>query len=256
MKAYADYKLPSEPTPAREELSDFLLLIHGEKKIGKTAIASMFPDVFFLFFEPGGRGLSLTGETIVSWDHFLAISKALVKSKRFKTVVVDTVDEMFKMCDAWSRKRLGIEHPSDLEWGKGWSFVEDQFRNAMFGLQRMGRGLVLVSHTEEKEVKRRNGTSYTRIQSSCPGAARRYVDATADVWMYAHFDGDRRVLQIVGDELVSAGHRLEGHFNYTDGEPMTEIPMGRNRAEAYKNLVAAFENRFTNPAAKAAKKKG
>jgi hypothetical protein len=54
-------------------------------------------------------------------------------------------------------------------------------------------------------------------------------------------------MQIVGDDHVAAGHRLEENFNYPDGTPIKYIPGGSSPQEAWDNLELAFANKLPKP---------
>jgi hypothetical protein len=67
-----------------------------------------------------------------------------------------------------------------------------------------------------------------------------------DIWCYYHYDGKQRMLQIKGDDHVSAGHRLQdNHFRWKGREVELES-MGSSKEEAYKNLIDCFNNEY-NP---------
>lgn len=73
---------------------------------------------------------------------------------------------------------------------------------------------------------------------------RELVEGSVDIWAYYTYDKRRRVLQILGDDHVSAGHRLEGRFLTPDGRPIRRIDMGGSAKQAYRNVTDAFNNRY------------
>jgi hypothetical protein len=62
-----------------------------------------------------------------------------------------------------------------------------------------------------------------------------------DIWAHMEYDnkGNRRI-QLTGSTELAAGHRLEGRFVGADS-----VPMGKSSKEAYRNFVAAFENKLS-----------
>lgn len=239
----ADLALPTERTPPSDTLSDYSILLFGEKKIGKTTLASMFPDTLLLCAEPGAKALNVFRMDVRSWKEFKKIIRLLKKDRRFKTVVVDTVDLLFKLCDAQVCMNLGVDHVSEADWGRGWSAVRDEFTTAMADLMSLEKGLILISHSTEKEIKPRNGAKYDRIQPTMANTARDICEAMVDIWAYFHYDGSDRVLTIRGDEHITAGHRLQTRFKH-DGKELDTIDMGTSKEEAYKNFIDAFHNRY------------
>ena len=244
----ADLKLPTEKTPPSEVLQDYSILLFGEKKIGKTTLASMFDNNLLLMTEPGAKSLDVFKMPVRSWKEFKKIIRLLKVDKRYRTVTVDTVDLLFKLCDAQVCQTLGIDHVSEAEWGRGWSAVRDEFTTAMADLMGIGKGVILISHSTEKEIKPRSGPKYDRIQPTMANTARDICEAMVDIWGYFHYDGSDRVLTIRGDEHITAGHRLQTRFRYK-GKELVDIHMGTSKEEAYKNFIDAFNNRYVPPVA-------
>jgi len=239
----ADLVLPTTKTPPSESLQDYSILLFGEKKIGKTTLASMFLDNLLLCTEPGAKSLDVFKMDVRSWKEFKKILRLLRKDKRFRTVTVDTVDLLFKLCDGQVCSDLGIDHVSEADWGRGWSAVRDEFTSTMADLMSLGKGVILISHSTEKEIKPRNGPKYDRIQPTMPNTARDICEAMVDIWGYFHYDGHDRVLTVRGDEHITAGHRLQTRFRH-NGKELEQISMGTSKEEAFKNFIDAFNNRY------------
>lgn len=240
------FELPTEDTPPRTELHHFMQLWYGRVKIGKTVLAKQFPNTLFLFFEEGGKGLKLRSMLMNDWSKFRKTVKLLSTTKHsYQNVVIDTGEIAYERCLEWVCEKMAIQHPSDEEYGKGWQAVKKEFNNQVLTLNNSGLGIIVNSHEKIIKVQGRRD-EVSRIQPSLSTQALAVVEAMVDVFAYFRYDDDgNRVIQIVGDEIVSAGHRLgddANRFKYSDGSPISMIPMGKNAGEAYKNLIAAFNN--------------
>lgn len=230
-------------------IQDYLMLLFGEKKIGKSTLASLFPDALFMFSEPN-KALAVRAvrvnnvPLITTWEDARRATKALKKESRGRTIVVDTIDVFFKMCWDAMLAEMGIEHPSDETWGKGWAKIRDEFDRWMRDLIATGKGIILISHDIEREVKTRSGESYHKLVPSVPNQARESVEGVVDIWAYFGYDDNRRVLQIRGNDHVAAGHRLQNNFRTPNGEEVTVIDMTNVPETGYKNFTDAFNNRY------------
>lgn len=70
-----------------------------------------------------------------------------------KTLVIDTVDRAYPLCMDYVCKKLGISHPSEMEFGKGWSAVRAEWERVIQKLNLMGYALVLTAHETDKKIK-------------------------------------------------------------------------------------------------------
>lgn len=249
--------LPTERSVPSDKLSDFLILLFGEKKIGKTDLNAQFPNTLHLMTEPGGKAQSIFQRPVNNWREFQGYVKLLEKDKRFRNVSIDTADLLYQHAFDYVAQKEGFDHPSEEAYGKGWKAIRDEFTKWVLRLIATGKGITFISHATEREIKMRGGEKYDRLQPTMSGQARDILEGVVDLWFYYGYDGSQRVLTIQGSDYIGAGHRLKHNFRYTDGTPITEISMGANAEEAYANLIAAFQNKLVNPvvAAPVSKKK-
>lgn len=238
------YRLPTEVSEPVDDLGGALILIHGERKIGKTSMSMRAPKNILLAAEIGYKGLRGIHEDIEDWRKAEVVRRALKKDKTFKTVTVDTVDILYKLCEAQTCRDLGIKDLGDEDYGKGWRENRKRFEAYINSLAATGKGIILLSHSTEQEITKRGGDTYTRITSSMAKQAREIVDGLVDIWGYFTYDGTRRVLVIQGDDHIAAGHRFEERFRTPGGLPLRQIDMGRNPTEAWKNFTDAFANKY------------
>lgn len=244
------FQLATELTEPSDRLEDYIILLTGEKKIGKTTLAGEFDSEksYFLATEVGYRGLRIRKSDIPDWRTAKLAAKALQKAgKKYGPIIVDTVDKLYTLCETYTCEKLTIQHLSDENWGKGYAECRKEFDRYITLLSQIGVGLVLISHTEEREVKRRGGGTYDRIIPTMSKQARQVIEPLVDIWTYYMYDGERRRLVIQGDDHIAAGHRLVDRFRTPAGKPIRAIDMGRSAKRAYKNLIAAFNNEYEPP---------
>ncbi len=234
--------LPKNVSLPSENLSDYSILLYGEKKIGKTTLASQFEKAFFLMCEPGGKALKIYQRPVNNWEEFKKYINLALNSE-FRTIVIDPIDLAYKMCLDYICKEMLIDHPADEKWGKGWNAIRDEFTKEINKLLH-AKGVILISHATESEIKTRTGITYHKLSPTMSGQARDILEGVVDIWAYYGYDNKNRILTILGDDHVGAGHRLENRFEYKDGSPIREIPMGTNSKEAYINFIKAFENQL------------
>ncbi len=241
-------ELPTKPKAPVTDVQLYTILIYGREKTGKTTWASQFPDALFLSTEPGTKGLEIYEIPINDWKMMRDSVKALERDrKRFRTVVIDTVDIAYDMCLDYVVENLGIEYPGEdsegrEDYGKSWRAVKKEFISVVQRIIRTGRGVIFISHANTSTVKTRGGDKWDRIYPSMSKQARQTVEALVDMFFYADYAKDSsnktiRVLMTEGDETVWAGHR-----ETAGGSLPPLIPL--QKTGSYEVFVKAFQGKY------------
>lgn len=239
------FELPTERTEPKGSIGDYTWLIMGEKKIGKTSLTAQMGEVLHGMTEPGGKALSLYEVPLSDWATFRKMIRALKRKRdQYDTVVIDVADRLYPMCDDYVCEKLVIQDLAEEDWGKGWREMKKEFEREITELLNLGMGVVFISHVQEQEIETRDGRKYDRIMPTMHKRMRELIEGVVDIWAYYTYDRRRRVLVILGDDHVSAGHRLEGRFQTADGKPIRQIDMGTSAKQGYRNIVDAFHNRY------------
>jgi hypothetical protein len=250
----SDYSEP-ETNPAK-----LGWLLYGEMKIGKTSLASVFPNAVFMMFEPGGKGLRIRKNDIQTWADFEEGYLPQILTSPYELIVVDTADRAYDMCFAHICRKKSVDHPNEGRFGDVWNAIESTFVGAFTKILASGRGVIFTSHAETKTFQKRTGGEYDKIVPSMSKAAREYMKAVVDVIGYYGYYGNDRYLTVAGNDELDAGHRMKYRFwvsgQYTEtldergapqyeGQRVSSIPMGNSEEEGYRNLLAAFNNEQT-----------
>lgn len=207
--------LPTSMTLPVDDLSGLLLLLYGGTKIGKSTWASESDNPLFLATEPGLNHLKRFEVTIDSWETLLKACALLAQGQHpYKTVIIDTVDNAYLMCQKWV---MDTNRISDLgaDNNRGYSLVNNEFRRVINRLAQLPYGLFLISHAQDVEIKTRTG-KYTKTVPTLPGKSRQMVLGLVDVVLFADLevitseDGppvERRVVRTKPSAAYEAGDR-------------------------------------------------
>ncbi len=240
--------LPMEVTPVKGALTDAHILIHGEKKIGKTTLANAYGTSFILEFDPLQNWIQARQRFVPTWLHFMQYLQLLEQHAArgklpFNRVIIDGADIWYRLCQKWVEKSLQIEHLSDADWGKGWDKIKETFSDACRRLMALGCGTWYICHSQWKEVQSRiPGRKVTKLMPQLKGGGDEILTGLVDAWFAYDYWEQQRILIVQGDERTAAGHRMDGHFLTPGKQPVQEIWMGNSPAEAWNNLQAAFDN--------------
>jgi hypothetical protein len=208
--------LPTSPTPPKQNLSDYSILLYGPSKSGKTTTASQADGVLFLATEPGLNALTAYQQPITSWEDLLAACAEIAAGNHpFKTIVIDTVDLAYRFCSEHMLKKYSVEHESDLNYGKGYALVNNEFHRVLTKLAHLPYGFVLISHAQEIEIETRTG-KYTKTVPTLPDKARKIVLGLVDIILFCDIEVSRdannqpivrRVIRTKPTQTYEAGDR-------------------------------------------------
>jgi hypothetical protein len=208
--------LPTAKTPPRTTLTDLTVLVYGPTKIGKTTWCSHADGALFLATEAGLNNLETYQVPISTWEQLLAACAEIgAGNHAFKTIVLDTVDNAYRMCADYVCAKHKVEHESDLAYGKGYALITNEFYRVLNKLALLPYGLFLLSHSTEKEFETRTGKTM-RIVPTLPDKARKIVLGMVDMVLFCDLDAApgadgkptvRRVMRTKPSAAYEAGDR-------------------------------------------------
>lgn len=246
--------LPTSRTPPSLDASRVKVLIYGGVKIGKSTFASQAPDAVFLAAEAGLAALDVYQLPIHSWADMVSACAEIAEGKhRFRTVVVDTIDNLYRLCTEAICAKNRVVNLADLEFGKGFAMCNTEFHRVLTKLSLLPYGLVLISHSQDVEVRTRTGKAMKTIPT-LPGKARLIVMGLVDVILYADQEGtvgpdgkpvSVRVVRTKPTDIYEAGDRT--------GRLPETMPLDFNSfAEAFASVKPAAETPKTTITKKSA----
>jgi len=209
--------LPTNKIGKITDLSKQVIMLYGRSKIGKSTFCSNFENALFIATEPGLNHLEVFKVNVNSWETFLTACKELAEGKhQFKNVVIDTVDKLVVYCSDHICKENGINHPSELPHGKGWSLVTTELNRAITKLASLPYGLVMVSHCDQEEIETKT-KKYNRWTISVSGKNRGIFLDMADLILFIDSEVDR-------DGVEKRVIRTKPSMNYDAGDRSSLLP--------------------------------
>jgi DNA polymerase III delta prime subunit len=152
------------------------LLIYGPPGIGKTTLASEFPNPVFLQVEDGTPG-DVEMVSFGKLDNFGQVMDALgalyVEEHDFRTIVIDSVTELQKFiyaetCARGDEKGNAKANIEDFGYGKGYVYamrVAEEFIDGINALRRdKSMAVVLIAHSTVQRFDDPETVSYDRYE--------------------------------------------------------------------------------------------
>lgn len=128
-------------------------IIFGDPKVGKTTLACSFPDPILIDIEDGAAFQTVPQFSVKNamreykmnaFDVLMELSKKIGEGERFKTVVFDTLDELWNII-AHPHKQNGVLPI------KSYQLLYDQYRQILKAFKVNNRDVVSTAHVKHEK---------------------------------------------------------------------------------------------------------
>lgn len=175
-------------------------------------------------FEKGYNALNnVMAQPINKWSDFKKVLRQLDKpeaKERFETIIIDTVDIAYNLCEQYICSREGVEKVGEIPYGAGYSMIEKEFDEALRSIPLKDYGLVMISHSQDKQFTDENGQTFQKIVPTLPKRAELVVNRMADIIGYSRTveteNGTEVRLYLRGTPRFVAGSRWKYTPNYIE----------------------------------------
>ena len=237
--------LPKNERRKLDTVDKKVIYLYGAPMSGKTTLSDKFPDPLMVNTDGNYRLFSAPAlhikdvvtvegrlrKTKRAWETFKeVVSELEAKQNTFKTIIVDLLDDLYNYASEYICAEEGVDHISDLQWGKGYSLLQNEFLGVLKRLINCDyENIILISHEDStKNFTDRKGASTTTFKPVIPEKIANKVAGMVDMVARTVVKDDVYLLSFKADELTFGGTRLK-----VKGE---EIP------QDYNALMAVYNN--------------
>lgn len=134
------------------------VVFYGPEGIGKSTIASKFPDPVFCDTEGSTKAMDVRRfDAPKKWeDIFAAVNYVLADPSCCKTFVLDTADWAEALCIAFTCNKGGVNGIEDFGYGKGYTYVQENFKKLLDKLEEVlahGIHVVITAHAKMRKFE-------------------------------------------------------------------------------------------------------
>jgi hypothetical protein len=173
-------------------------------------------------------------QPIDTWSEMLKVVKQLKTDEakeKYKNIIIDTVDIAYDAVESHVCSLHGVDAIGDIGFGKGYAQASKEFDRTIREIGKLGYGVVLISHSEDKMITDETGREFYKIQPTLAKRPRQIVNRFVDIIGYARIVqvpdlGEKTYLYLRATIRYEAGSR----FKFTP--PYIEF--------TYDNLVKAI----------------
>lgn len=171
-----------EPQKISTDISSYTTFIYGPPKAGKsTFVYDLYgKEALFLRTEKGTKAIAgLMGVDIATWSDLMKALKQLRNpevKKKYKVIVIDTVDNLYKYLEKYVKTKHGAENLKEVGggYGQGHAELSDALFEALNAIEREGYTPVFISHASTK-IEKIPGTTDT-LEKYIPSVPKRGLE--------------------------------------------------------------------------------
>jgi hypothetical protein len=188
------------------------IVIYGPEGVGKTTLAKDFPGrVIFLDTEDGSCHFDVRRIRTLDSESFHNTFRAVLKDHNLgiRTLVIDSIDQVEKYIRDRILRTHRINAIEDFGYGKGWTFLREEFERFLSDLDRLiarGINVVVIAHSAVRKYQPPLAeTAYDRYSLKLHESNSSRLKEWADAVLF--LDWETRVLDSRGGKPRGAGGR-------------------------------------------------
>lgn len=168
-------------------------VIYGPEGIGKTTLASKFPDPVFIDTEGSTSYMDVARlPTPTSWTMLLSeVDDVKANPTCCKTLVIDTADWAEKLCSAQVCASKHVDGIEDIGYGKGYVYMKEEFGsllNKLSDLIELGINVVIVAHAQMRKFEQPDELgAYDRWELKLSKQCAPLVKEWADMLLFCNY---------------------------------------------------------------------
>ncbi|MDF2656372.1 MAG: phage protein [Bacillota bacterium] len=141
-----------------KQIKPLKVVVYGPEGIGKSTIASQFPDPLFIDTEDSTANMDVARfPKPSSWTMLLSQAEHVKNHRNIcQTLIVDTADWAERLCAEHICAKSGVSGIEDFGWGKGYTYLEEEwgrFLNKLQEIIEVGINVVITAHAEIKKIE-------------------------------------------------------------------------------------------------------
>ena len=219
------------------------LVAYGAEGIGKSTLASQFPDPLFIDVEGGTKQLDVARfPQPTTWNELLEMVDAVLAEPGIcKTLVIDTADRAETLLTAQLLQENGVDSIEKVSggYGKGWTLLGERFnKDLLMRLDRLiakGVNVTILAHAAMRKFESPDEPPYDRWELKTSKKVSPLIKEWTDILVFLKYEqvvvqeGSKNKAKGKARRIMVFNHRptcdAKNRFGLEDDQPIGFEPL-------------------------------
>ena len=207
------------------------VVIYGPEGIGKSTLASKFPDPVFIDTEGSTKELDVARyPTPEAWADIINCVKDCAETAPCKTLVIDTADWAEMLCIKYTCAKCHVNGIEDVGYGKGYVYLSEYFNELLKACDKCiaaGINVVFTAHAMMRKFEQPDEMgAYDRWEMKLTKKDAPMLKEWADMVLFCNYKTDVITDQATKSKKATGGRRVmySSHHPCWDAKNRYELP--------------------------------
>lgn len=223
------------------------VVIYGPEGIGKSTLASKFPESIFIDTEGSTKELDVARyPNPVSWNDIITEVEDTAAEKPCKTLIIDTADWAEQLCIKAVCQKLNVGGIEDVGYGKGYVYLQEEFANLLKSCDHCieaGINVVFTAHAMMRKFEQPDEMgAYDRWEMKLTKKTAPLLKEWADMVLFCNYKTEVITDQNTKSKKATGGRRVMYAAHHPCWDAKNRFSLPDQMDMSFEPLEALFTN--------------
>ena len=247
LTAMKEVKTPMIPITKGKVESAKKIVIYGPEGIGKSTLASRFPNPVFIDTEGSTKEMDVARfPTPNSWNDILTMVEDTAAEPQCSTLIIDTADWAEQLCIKAVCQKAGVGGIEDFGYGKGYVYLQEAFSELLKSCDHCidsGVNVVFTAHAMMRKFEQPDEMgAYDRWEMKLTKKTAPMLKEWADMVLFCNYKTEVITDQNTKSKKATGGRRVMYATHHPCWDAKNRFSLPDQMDMSFEPLEALFTN--------------